>query len=1192
MSELHPAPPDASAREWIVDELDRTLFVEAGAGSGKTTSLVARLVALILDGAEVESIAAITFTEAAAAELRARVRQSLEDVVAGRPVRGVQVAQHGADRAREALDRLDRASISTLHAFAQRLLTSAPVEAGLPPRIEVLDEITTALRTDERWAGFVSRLLEDPQLEVALRAALALGIETRHLAAVAASLNANWDLLVDLDLDADRSSLLDEESITLSIQPLLDAADQLGALAETCADPDDLLCRWIVEDLPPALAPLRAATSDPFSLLQATGELPKCTTHGRASNWPDDGKRTARAIWTAATEELSQERARISDRVLRRLTVEVVEYTLAEAEARRRAGTLEFHDLLVLARQLVRDDPDVRRRLHDRFRHLLIDEFQDTDPIQIELAVRIAADPDHDPSRPWHEVEVEEGRLFFVGDPKQSIYRFRRADIDLFVRTAERHASGATRLDTNFRTVAPIVDFTNDLFGVLITRTESEPGLDGRAEVAQPDYAELQAFRGAMADDPGPAVLLVGRGETDATADSLRAAEASDIAAALARAEREAWLVQPDGESARPCRWGDMAVLLPSRTSLPHLRRALAEAGVPYRLETGSLVYATTEVRDLLSVLRSIDDPGDQISLLGALRSPAYGCGDDDLLAWVRAGRSWSYLGHDRDADSSTGSDTGSGAVADALRDLRARHRSRPFTTVPEMVERVIRDRRLLETSLAGADHRDTWRLYRVVVEHARQFADSDSSGLRGFLRWAALQADDKRRTSVPMLPEADVDAVRIMTIHGAKGLEFGITAVSGLSGVFPNTALGATVRFRPEGGYDVRMRRGLETAQFEARRTVEDLMGQHEGIRLLYVALTRARDHLVVSLHHKASKNSGVVRSHAQRIARALDDLDVEAMAPAVETSSGTSSQRAHHGDDGPRPVVAPTPVGSGLTGAMVDDWVESQRVWERRRERLLASSVGGGAVSATALARHLLGTTADGTERHGQPRTRDQPEPEGEPWRRGRAGTSVGRAVHAVLQHADLADPTGLGLASLAAWQAQVEGMPHAAGEIEVKARAAVRSDLVRRAVVGRWWREVHVGVPVAAILRPSGDPGADGSPVDLFEGFVDLLFEDEDGRLVVVDYKTDAVPDEATLRAALERYTPQGAAYAVALEAATGRPVGEVHFLFLRGHEAIGLRVTDLDEQAGRIRDALRTYGVESWIRPQDDPNRSVL
>ncbi len=1158
---------DEDARRRIAEDHVSTLFVEAGAGSGKTSSLVSRVVSLVLAGADVTSVAAITFTEAAAAELRARVRRTLEDVEAGRKVSFVVDSPAARTAAAEALDRLDRATVCTLHAFAQRLLLAAPIEARLPPSVDVHDDISSSLRGEERWRRFERQLLDDDQLAETMRMSLTLGIKSIDLRAVADTLGQNWDLVEEARdaglIDDDRA--VDVDLSVLRTDDWIGRIDAIEDLLSVCTDPGtDRLAQWVVRDALPLRDLIRAAV-DPYDLvLLATADDLKGPpgNAGRQGCWPNGSKAEVLEQGAALMAAIASDVAALTDQVLTRLGAEIALYTLDDADARRREGRLEFHDLLVLARQVLRTEPSVRRRFHERFRHLLIDEFQDTDPIQIELAVRIAADPDHDTSVPWYDVEVEEGRLFFVGDPKQSIYRFRRADIGLFSQTAARYTGGATSLRVNFRTVQPVLDFCNAVFGGddggLIRHT-IEPETES---TAQPHYVALEPYRTAMPGDPGPPVVVLGGDEPHPSAEAARTAEAADVAAVLARAHAEGWHVSV-GDETRPCRWSDMAILLPSRNTLSHLRSTLDDAGIPYRLESGTLVYGTTEVGDLLSILRAVDDPGDHIAVVGALRSPAYACGDDDLLRWTRQHGRISYLGSAvRAPEELAGADpTTVDVVERALADLRARNRRAPFQALPEVIESVLRDRRLLELCLAGGRHRDLWRLYRIVVEHARQFTDTADGGLRSFLHWADLQRDDKLRATSPVLPEADVDAVRILTIHGSKGLEFGITAVSGLSAEDPKGRTGATVRFAADGGFEFKMRKGMETTRYQAVRTVDETMDEHERIRLLYVALTRARDHLVVSTHHT---KSGKGRSHGGRIAARLaaladgtddlavrwtiDDEDPEGLAPAVATSPTGAA-------------AAPVPD--------AETWrAEVEALGHRRRVALARG--GGGAVSATTLARRLAEVE--------DPDHRDDPDdpdeaglveptvPEREPWRRGRAGTSIGSAVHGVLQHADLRDPEGDDVASLARWQASVEGLADdAVALVEAKARAALRSDLVQRAVSSDGvHRELHVAVPADVLL---GRPGHDADP-ELVEGFVDLCFED-DGGLVVVDYKTDDVPTQAAVDAALERYAPQGAVYALLLEAVTGRPVTEVHFLFLRGTTAVDAVVADLPAVQDRVR-----------------------
>jgi len=1150
---------DDDARRRIAEDHDATLFVEAGAGSGKTSSLVSRVVSLVLAGAEVTSLAAITFTEAAAAELRARVRRTLEDVEAGRPVHRVVDGDEARARARRALDQLDRATICTLHAFAQRLLLAAPIEARLPPAVDVHDDISSALRAEDRWRRFERQLLDDDALAATMRMAATLDVRMDHLRQVASTLGQNWDLVEEARAAGliERDRAVDVDLSVLRVDAWLARIDRVEALLGVCTEPDDdQLARWVTGRARPLGALLRVARQDPFDLvLAATCDLVKAPAknRGRKGCWPDGSKDEVIAEGCALVEEIQHDVAALTDQVLTRLGAEIAGYTLDDADARRREGRLEFHDLLVLARQVLRTERSVRARFHERYRHLLIDEFQDTDPIQIELAVRIAADPDHDTAAPWHDVDLEDGRLFFVGDPKQSIYRFRRADIDLFSRAADRYTEGAASLRVNFRTVEPVLDFCNAVFGgdggLIAHVVEPETGA-----TAQPRYVALEPHRRPHPDDPGPPVVVLGGTEPHPSAEAARAAEAADVAAALRRAHDEGWLVDP-GTGPRPCRWSDMAVLLPSRTTLSHLRTGLDEAGIPYRLESGTLVYGTTEVGDLLSILRAVDDPGDAIAAVGALRSPAYGCGDDDLLRWTRAHGRITYLGAAvRDPEELEGlPPVEVDPVERALADLRARNRRAPFQSVPEIVASVVRERRLLEVGLAGGRHRDQWRLHRIVLEHARQFADTEDGGLRAFLRWADLQRDDKLRATSPVLPEADVDAVRILTIHGAKGLEFGITAVSGLSAQDPNAARGATVRFAADGALELRMRKGMETTRYDAVRTVDETMDEHERIRLLYVALTRARDHLVVSAHHTKSARN---RSHGGRIAARLDAL-----------ADDLAERWAAPTDDAHRPAAAsPTGPTASATEPVPDaaTWRRAVADFEAVRRATLAADRGRVA-SATSIARSLAAGTG---EEGGAAAVAEEPiVPEREPWRRGRAGTSIGSAVHGVLQHADLADPDGGDLAGLARWQAAVEGLPaDAAAVVEAKARAAVASPLVRRAVgSGRLHRELHVAAPLAAVVGSAPPP--DGGDDALVEGFVDLCFE-EGGGLVVVDYKTDDVASEAAVAAALQRYAPQGAAYALLLEAATGRPVTEVHFLFLRGTEAVDARVPDLAGQKARV------------------------
>ena len=638
-----PPPPDQCARDRISSELTSTLFVAAGAGSGKTSALVDRVLSLVTTGhAALSSIAAITFTDKAGAELRDRIRHALEqhaDADAG--------GATGA-RCRAALEELDGAAVGTLHSFAQRLLSEHPVEAGLPPRIEVLDEVGSGVAFERRWSAFLDTLLSDPTLERTILLLLAAGVDHKALRSLACAFDDNWDLVDE--------RVPEHAPDPPPVRELLEAA--LTAISdvcgEPCRDPQDRLRLRLDEiatylgrlsSMPDELAMLDALNPD------ATPKPPgfRVGNLGRQASY-DANLKDLHARVGEAGERLKAVRSEVATACARRLGSTIRGFTLSAAAERQRTGRLEFHDLLVLARAVLRNPqhgPAVRTRLHQRYRHLLLDEFQDTDPIQIELAVRIAAaEPGSAAagSAPWDEVAVSPGHLFIVGDPKQSIYRFRRADIATFLRAAARfgpEAGGVVELTANFRTVPPIIDWVNSTFAALMR----EPDDIELPAQSRPHFTALQPTR----PDPerGPAVTVLGRDEhaADLNADGLRLAEADDVAAAVARVLDEQWDVDDHNDGRRRAQLGDITILVPARTSLPFLEDALDRAGIPFRAESSSLVYAGRAVRDMIMVLRAVTDPTNYLHIVSALRTPLLACGDDDLFRfkWERQGR-WSYF--------------------------------------------------------------------------------------------------------------------------------------------------------------------------------------------------------------------------------------------------------------------------------------------------------------------------------------------------------------------------------------------------------------------------------------------------------------------------------------------------------------------------------------------------------------------
>ena len=1140
---------DEPARERIRSDTSSTLFVEAGAGSGKTHALVDRVTTLVLrDGVPLRTIAAVTFTEKAGAELRDRLRVEFEKARKG-------PAGRLADAA---LDDLDSASIGTLHAFAQQLLLAHPIEAGLPPLIDVLDEVGSSVAFEERWAELRQQLLDDDSIAEPLLLAMAVGVELKHLRSLARLFGNDWDLIAERVL-VDPPELVSMPDLT----GLVAAAAQIGAVAESCADPDDRMLPK-VHQIRELGVMLDAATDQEtqLAILHTLRGL-KVGRIGRKENWPDINR--VRADCTEVVEVAGSLVELLLDACLRHLSHWIARRVLESARLRREEGRLEFHDLLVLARDLLRRDPSVRSALQERFERLLLDEFQDTDPIQIELAVRIAGGAEAD-EEDWRDVEVPAGRLFVVGDPKQSIYRFRRANIATYL-TAQDLLGETVALTTNFRTVPPILRWINTVFETLIQPQEAaQPSYQSLSphrtgptgpvrpvQTAQPvdvsgdqlsllggpdddltlfgdatsadqlgDLATVLPFRRHGADasaarDPadrepedydetisGPAVTILGAEPHDdlprAQASVLREREALDVAAVIERALSDSWQVCDDRTGTwRPAEAGDIAVLVPARTSLPFLEDALDRADIPYRAEASSLVYQTAEVRDLLACARALGDPSDQLALVTTLRSPLFGCGDDDLYVWKRSGGSFNLTAPVPDALLTH-------PVGEAMAWLWKTYKEARWLTPSEVLAKIVADRRMLEVAAIGPRARDGWRRIRFVVDQARAWSEVEHGGLRSYLAWAAHQGEETSRVAEAVLPETDADAVRVMTIHAAKGLEFPIVILSGMTAA-PNRQRGVQVLWPPDGGYAVKLKSSVQTEDFDLVQPVDEQMDDFERRRLLYVAATRARDHLVVSLHRSGNRRHS---SNAEMLASAGG---VEAPHATLFTSPPVVER-----DRRATPDITP-PI--------------ARTEWESRAGAAQAASRARSAHSASG----LEGTGPDVALADVDPGTAKAPRDlELPPWSKGRYGTAIGRAVHAVLQVVDLG--SGAGLEAAVSTQCLAEGVLEYADVVTALARSALASDVVKRAAAREHWRESYVGT-----VQPDGT---------VLEGFVDLIYREDDGRLTIVDYKTDAIP-AAALESRVAYYAPQLQAYAAILPN-TAPPV----LLFLNPTAAIERRL----------------------------------
>ena len=867
---------DAIAAMRIVRDLDANLLVEAGAGTGKTYALVSRVVALVKSGVSMENIVAITFTEAAAAELSERIRSRMEQLLDDqyRVASDDPLLMDGTERIpwtdeelrriSNAIAELDRASIQTIHSFAAQLLRQRPMAVGLPYGWAQWDELDAAQDFAERWDDWLERALgdgptADPELQRVLRHLLSIGIGLGHWQELAAALSGDYDRLSD----GDRLPSVDLSAICQ------DTLDVLQGLAGQCDDESDTLFRQLAG----AIATVQAvadAADDPVAAAEALAGGARVDYSGNVGTQRNWNVRTTeiRADFRGAGTSFQQS---VGSAVLYPLLQNLHRHFAVDyADARKESGVASFDDLLVWARDLLRDDPAVRRYFQGRYTRILIDEFQDTDPLQAEIGFYLAATDDAPVGQqPWHTLPLAPGRLFIVGDAKQSIYRFRGADLGVVQQVKGGGRLSLLTLSENRRSQEPVLKWVNAVFGTVMG--EDDSGL-------QAEYVPLQANAGVQQTGLNAGVRVFG-GPSDDRADDVRRREAVEIARLIAAGTTDGEdglnVFDKDRQCVRPSRLGDVCILIRSRTGLGILERALEDAGIPYRIEGGSLLFDTQEVQDLLNCLRAIDNPADAVAVVAALRSPAFACSDVDLLEWRETGATWNYLDMADGVESSP--------VSDGMARLREYHRRRHDVPVSRLISEFVREHRLEELDLVEYRPREMWRRRQFLIEQARALetdapttGDAASWNLHQFILWAEMQRDEQNRITELPAPESDDDAVRIMTMHSAKGLEFPIVILRDLD-YAPRTDA-SVVLVDPEtgdaavsiGAANVRIR----SPEYAALADAENAHSVAEEVRLAYVAATRARDHLLVSLHCRQSRDGALPNAVIQTVTEQSETL------------------------------------------------------------------------------------------------------------------------------------------------------------------------------------------------------------------------------------------------------------------------------------------------------------------------------
>lgn len=1150
------APALTDQQRLAIETRDVSIALSAGAGCGKTFVLTRRFLSHLAPGpasSELSELVAITFTERAAREMRDRVRRECRRILDDPQTESI---DHWLGLVRQ----LDSARISTIHAFCGSLLRAHAVEAELDPRFKLLDEATSA------------SLLRSAVTE-GLHTLLAAGNADSHDLVLELGLSRVGTLLEQvvreryrIDFAAWRGKSPEEVAGVWQTCLRNDVAPRLlRDLAESYATRKMLTLlreripsHAVMQERRQALldrAPELLATADPPALLEQLRQQARIQGGGGKGAWENEeiyGEvKDALTAFRAAVEKTAEQCEYTPADLLPAATLGLQLLRVAEKvgetyDGQKRAGAwLDFDDLLLRARDLLRNHPEVQRRVAAGISLLLVDEFQDTDPIQTEIVERLCGD------------RKLTGKLFVVGDAKQSIYRFRRAEPKVFRELrAQISREGRLPLTTNFRSQPAILSFVNALFDGALG-PEYEPLVPSCQQLSEePSIEFLFATDDAGSDEEGAEL-----------ADDRRRREAQWIARRLSQLLADGKPRVREGTGLRPVRQKDMVILFRAMTDVRHYEAALRDCGLDYYVVGGQAFFAQQEVFDVVNLCRSLDDPDDEIALVGVLRSPFFSLSDDALLALARArpedetadaGRVslWKALAVAPPAwlsDPQKQRIRFAGRVLSELREGKDRLPLAQLLTLA--IDRTGYDAALL-TEFLGA--RKLANL-RKLIDLARQFDRTGLFTLADFVDRLQESVGEETKEALAATHPESSDVIRLMSIHQSKGLEFPVVVVADMDR--RGNEQPPPARFDPDLGPLVSLpekfgvkRENLGQRLLRMREQGENLA---ETLRLLYVATTRAADHLILSANVKSpgEANHPWMKLLAERFdlstGQPRQTPTADGMVPLVKYSARLPLIQVHHGCPAPVPgsggerteTLPLREVRDALAATVPAPWPEMLDpipVDTAARRRVSVSEIRQADARLCDRSEAPLDLSDDAPSRDPLD---DQSGPErssaGEDARR------IGDVVHLALERIDLVRPRDAASEVAAAADSFPFRMD---ADIRQTASECVTSFLEstlrgEMASARRCEREIEFCLP-----WPAADSAGE-CPPRIITGKLDCLMQRSDGAWVIVDYKTGRLPAGKTEAHVLAEYEMQLAIYSLAVERLTGAWPARAELVLLR-------------------------------------------
>ena len=1128
------APGDAAERERAVGTFDRNLVITAGAGTGKTTLLVDRLVQLLLRNREplrITEIVALTFTNKAANEMKLRLRERLQSYLAVKLDREpsndnekknhqeieslidrYQLSKDDLDeRVHDALRNMERSNIGTIHSFAATLLRLYPMEAGVDPQFQEDDGKQFERSFDEQWDLWL-----DQELALAGNHSNDWKKILRKLTLDQVKALANSLCSESVELERGKPNSIDDGLLQF-LRPWLQSLEsKAAALME--AHTEDRQNEKLVRAALTVIGEFRqcggiseSGPSEPRSLLAEK------SINRDLQGWPANDVLAAEQL-----VRIARGLVRVDAELTKVLWELLVPFVEKFREFFVREGFVSFDGLLMRARNLVRDRPHVREELKRQLRAILIDEFQDTDPIQYEIILYLAEEANHS-AKDWRNVRLTPGKIFVVGDPKQSIYAFRRADIEAYLEVVEKIIKAQDgmecHLTTNFRSHAAILDVVNGVFECLMQPRDG----------VQPDYigihpAPQRISLGGGAAKPGPLPQVMVRkivaGNEQMSAEKARRIEGESLARwlqdeILGRAD----ILNSSGEQV-PAQPKDIAILFRRLTDIHDYLEPFRRNNIRYVVEGERHFYAAKEIIDTVNLFRAIENPYDRLALVGVLRSPLGGLTDQTIYELHRE-HLLDYREVKRLQDTPFPR-----TLAELYQKLAKLHEQTAKLPVGAAVSHIFASLPLKVLAACTFHGEQAVANLEKLRQQTELLGRGGLTTLKEAIHQLRQRVLDVKEEGESVLAEENLDAVRIMSIHKAKGLEFPIVVLAGCqAGTDGRHAIAAEALFDWSTGMTgLRVGRIWDLAGLYITEKAR-VRAEEEQKRVLYVAMTRAREHLIISCAPTGRRSNGSFLAMLDETVQ--DNIATAAESKTVAAGAGKVELRVV-----PETLVAPgrAKITQRKTAkkqnwqAYVDTWTQRRNAYESMIKRPVF-------VTPTLLKEQEenIAEAARRTMRRSLNRT---------------PAMLVGELAHRFLESWDFAqskEDWGDRLGLLLDQWLPVELRPERAavhadltGILRVFFRSKIYSELAGSKILGR---EVPLLMPW------------DGQ---IMEGVIDLIYE-HDGSLYLADYKTDEIAIEEIAQSAA-RYHQQAKVYSRAVRQSLQREVAAFKVVFLRLGEAI--------------------------------------